>query len=170
MVKTGKFCLIYTAVCLLILTGCNREATNDEPVSLPGLACQPEDVGAEPPFVVASTRTAVPAETFLADQIENYYGVELIENQLTNTSAFCDLFEMADEEAAIEMLARTCTVSQMEEAEPPVVGQEVCALKNTGFRMVNFRQGRVVVSILVDSGGFGVDEWAVAVNGRLIKN
>lgn len=140
-----------------------------ESVDLPEVACQPEDVNADPPFIIAATRTVVPEGTFLADQIEIYYGVELIENALTNTSAFCDLFEMTDEEAAIEMLARTCIVPQMEEAELPVVGEEVCALESTGFRMVNFRQGRVVVSILADFNGFGVDEWAEAVNGRLLQ-
>lgn len=157
-------CIILFCV---VVVGCGGEEVTE--VSLPELACQPADVNADPPFVVAETRTAVPPETFLADQIDNYYGVELIENQLTNTSAFCDLFEMADEEAAIEMLNRTCTV-QMPEAEPPVVGQEVCARQNQGFRMVNFRQGRVVVSILADSGGVWVDSWAVAVNGRLLEN
>ena len=140
--------MIGTAVSLLLLVGCNRDAVNEETISLPELACQPADVTADPPFTVASTRTAVPPETFLADKIENYYGVQLVENSLTNTTAYCDLFEMADEETAVEMLARTCAVPQMEKAEPPVVGQEVCALESTGFRMVNFRQGRVVVSIL----------------------
>ncbi|MEZ4593590.1 MAG: hypothetical protein R3D55_20965 [Chloroflexota bacterium] len=159
--------LIFTAVCLFLLSGCNSDAVNEETISLPELACQPEDVNADPPFVIGSTRTAVPPETFLADQIENYYGVQLVENSLTNTTVYCDLFEMADEETAVEMLARTCSVPQMEKAEPPVVGQEVCALESTGYRMVNFRQGRVVVSILADLDGFGVDEWAVAVNGRL---
>jgi hypothetical protein len=159
--------LISTAVCLFFLASCNREAVNEETVSLPELACQPADVTADPPFTVGNTRTAVPPETFLADQIETYYGVQLVENSLTNTTVYCDLFEMADEETAVQMLARTCTVPQMQEVEPPVVGQEVCALESTGFRMVNFRQGRVVVSILADSDGLGMDEWAVAVNGRL---
>lgn len=161
--------LIFTAVCLLLLAGCNSDVVNEEPVSLPELACQPADVTADPPFTVAETRTAVPPETFLADQIENYYGVSLIENRLTNTTAFCDLFEMADEETAVEMLARACTVPDMEKVEPPVVGQEVCALASPGYRLVNFRQGRVVVSILADGNGLGVGEWALAVNGRLTQ-
>ena len=155
-------------VFLALFVGCQREDEGNEiGANLPEVACQPEDVTADPPFTVGSTRTAVPPETFLADQIENYYGVSLVENRLANISVFCDLFEMADEAAAVEFLARTCAVPQMEKAEPPVVGQEVCALQSTGFRMVNFRQGTVVVSILADSGGFSVDEWAVAVNGRL---
>ncbi|WP_420642245.1 hypothetical protein [Candidatus Leptofilum sp.] len=166
VLKPIRFGLLLSIILLsAAIVGCSTE--EEAEINLPEVACTPGDVNADPPFVVAETRTAVPPETFLADQIENYYGVELIENRLTNTAAFCDLFEMADEEAAIEMLTRTCTVPQMEEAEPPTVGQEVCALQNTGFRMVNFRQGRVVVSILADLGGFGVDEWAVAVNGRL---
>ncbi|WP_420631734.1 hypothetical protein [Candidatus Leptofilum sp.] len=167
MYKSQKylFWLVVLGCLIILLIDCQ----NNSEIVLSDVACQPEDVTADPPFVVGDVRTAVPPETFLADQIENYYGVALIENQLTNTSAFCDLFEMADEEAAIEMLARTCIAPQMEEAEPPVVGQEVCALQNTGFRMVNFRQGRVVVSILADSGGFWVDKWAEAVNGRLQK-
>jgi hypothetical protein len=147
--------------------GCTSNET--EMIGLSEMACQPADVNADSPFTVAETRTAVPPETFLADQIETYYGVQLIENSLTNTTAYCDLFEMADEETAVQMLARTCTVPQMQEAEPPVVGQEVCALESIGFRMVNFRQGRVVVSVLADSDGLGVDEWAVAVNGRLVQ-
>lgn len=167
MVNRSINCLIYSVACFLLLAGCNREATNNALVTLPEVACQPEDVSVDPPFTIAETRTAVPPETFLADQIENYYGVQLVENSLTNSTAYCDLFEMADEETAVQMLARTCSVPQMQEAEPPVVGQEVCALESTGFRMVNFRQGRVVVSILADLDGFGVDEWAVAVNGRL---
>lgn len=163
-VRLDQICLWFGIV--LLLAGCNGETVTYEPVSLPELACQPADVTADPPFTVGSTRTAVPPETFLADQIENYYGVQLVENSLTNTTVYCDLFEMADEETAVEMLARTCSVPQMQAAEPPAVGQEVCALESTGFRMVNFRQGRVVVSILADFDGFGVDEWAVAVNGR----
>jgi len=163
-----EFGLLLSIILLsAFIVGCDGEEETE--VSLPDVACQPEDVSTEPPFVVAETRTAVPPETYLADQIETYYGVVLIENSLTNTNAYCDLFALADEETAVEMLARTCSVSQMEEAEPPIVGQEVCALENTGFRMVNFRQGRVVVSILADSGGFGVDEWALAVNGRLLQ-
>lgn len=159
--------LVFTAVCLLLLTACNNDATNEKPVSLPDVACKPEDVNADPPFTIAETHTAVPPQTPLADQIETYYGVSLIENRLTNTSVFCDLFEMADEKAASDMLNHICAVPEMTEAEPPAVGEEVCALQSTGFRMVNFRQGRVVVSILADLDGFGVDEWAVAVNGRL---
>lgn len=161
--------LIFTAVCLFLLSGCNRDAVNEETISLPELACQPADVTADPPFTVGSTRTAVPSETFLADQIENYYGVQLVENSLTNTTVYCDLFEMVDEEAAIEMLVRTCSAPNMEKAASPStpVGEEVCALETIGYRMVNFRQGRVVVSILADLDGFGVDEWAVMVNGRL---
>jgi hypothetical protein len=168
-VRLEQICLWLGIGIVLLLAGCNGETVTNEPVSLPDVSCQPADVTADSPFTVGSTHTAVPPETFLADQIENYYGVQLVENSLTNTTAYCDLFEMVDEEMAVEMLARTCSVSQMQEAEPPVVGQEVCALESTGFRMVNFRQGRVVVSILADLDGFGVDEWAVAVNGRLQK-
>lgn len=138
-----------------------------DPFSLSEVACEPEDVSANPPFTIAETRTAVPSQTPLADQIENYYGVSLIENRLTNTSAFCDLFEMVDETAAADMLHQVCATPEMTEAEPPMVGEEACARESTGFRMVNFRQGRVVVSILADLDGFGVDEWAAAVNGRL---
>ncbi|MBK8905957.1 MAG: hypothetical protein IPM53_32560 [Anaerolineaceae bacterium] len=141
----------------------------NEQVSLPEVACQPADVSANPPFTIAATRTAVPPQTPLADQIETYYGVSLIENRLTNTSAFCDLYEMADETAAADMLHQVCEVSEMTEAEPPAVGEEACALESTGFRQVNFRQGRVVVSIWADLDGFGVDEWAAAVNGRLTQ-
>lgn len=166
MAKGIKY-LIYTAVWVLLLTGCNSGGMADDvAVALPEVACRPEDVTADPPFIIAQTRTAVPNDTFLADQIENYYGVVLIENALTNTSAFCNLFEMTDKDAAIEMLNHSCSVP-MEAAEPPVVGEAVCALESPGFRMVNFRQGRVVISILADLNGFGVDEWALAVNGRL---
>ena len=155
-------------VFLALFVGCQREDEGNEiGANLPEVACQPADVTADPPFTVGSTRTAVPPETFLADQIENYYGVQLVENSLTNTTVYCDLFEMADEETAVEMLARTCSVPDMSQTETPVVGQEVCALESTGYRMVNFRQERIVVSILADSNGLGVDEWAVAVNGRL---
>lgn len=167
LVRKGINCLICVIVSILLLAACKGGATNNVSVALPEVACKAEDVNAEPPFTIASTRTAVPPETYIADQIENYYGVVLIENALTNTSAYCDLFAMADEATAIEMLDYTCNLLQMQEAEPPLVGEEVCALESPGFRMVNFRQGRVVVSILADLDGFGVDEWAVAVNGRL---
>lgn len=136
-------------------------------IALPEVACQLEDVSANPPFTIAATRTAVPPQTPLVDQIETYYGVSLIENALTNTAAFCDLFEMADETAAAEMLHQVCGVSAMTEAEPPAVGEEACALESPGLRQVNFRQGRVIVSIWADLDGYGVDEWAAAVNGRL---
>ena len=154
---------------ILLFSGCTSGENVNAPVDLPEMACQPADVTVDPPFTVGSTRTAVPPETFLADQIKSYYGVQLVENSLTNTTVYCDLFEMADEETAIEMLVRTCSAPNMEKAAPPStpVGEEVCALEAVGYRMVNFRQGRVVVSILGDFDGFGVDEWAVAVNGRL---
>ncbi|MCA9897529.1 MAG: hypothetical protein H6654_15155 [Ardenticatenaceae bacterium] len=164
--KSIRFKLLLIVLIFGFNVGCGNEETT---VSLPEVACKPEDVQADPPFVIGNTRTAVPPETFLADQIENYYGVQLVENSLTNTTVYCDLFEMADEETAVEMLVRTCSAPNMEKAAPPStpVGEEVCALETVGYRMVNFRQGRVVVSILADLDGFGVDEWAVAVNGRL---
>lgn len=168
MMTNWKYLRFTVLFCFLILlfSGCNGEAVNDEPISLPEIACQMEDVSTSPPFIMSETKTAVPADTFLVDQIVNYYGVEMREPSLTNAVVFCDLFEMVDEAATIEMLSRTCTV-QMDEVEPPFVGEEVCARESGGFRMVNFRQGVVVVSILADSNGGGVDEWAVAVNGRL---
>lgn len=164
VLKSAQFRLLlsYFLICLW-LGGCGGE---DLPaIALPEVACQPEDVATTPPFIVSQTRTAVPENTFLADQIVDYYGVELIENALTNAAVFCDLFVMADEAAAAEMLNRTCT--EMAEAEPPPVGEEVCVRESTGFRMVNFRQGNVVVSILGDNNGFHVDDWAEVVNGRL---
>jgi hypothetical protein len=92
MVERRINVLIGTAVCPFLLSGCNSDAVNEETISLPELVCQPEDVNAGPPFTVGSTRTAVPPETYLADQIENYYGVQLVESSLTNTTAYCDLF------------------------------------------------------------------------------
>lgn len=172
MLTSQKYLRFITLLgCLFVLLAActSNNDVNDVAVTLSEVACQPEDVNTDPPFVIGSTRTAVPPETFLADQIENYYGVQLVENSLTNTTVYCDLFEMADEETAVEMLVRTCSAPNMEKAAPPStpVGEEVCALEAIGYRMVNFRQGRVVVSILADFDGFGVDEWAVAVNGRL---
>ncbi len=167
MVKRRINVLFGTAGCLLLFVGCNREAANDVPISLSDVACQPADVNADPPFTIAETRTAVPPQTPLADHIETYYGVSLIENSLTNTSAFCELYEMADEAAAADILHQVCATPEMTEVEPPAVGEESCALEGTGFRLVNFRQGRVVVSIWADLDGYGVDEWAAAVNGRL---
>ncbi len=148
----------------LALVGCGGADSLES--RLPQVACQPGDVTAVPPFTLSQSRTAVPDGTFLEDQIEAYYGAELVDTASTNASVFCDLFVMADETAAVELLSRTCTV-QMDEAEPPFVGEEVCAREGQGFRMVNFRQGTTVVSILGDSGGVYVDEWALAVNGRL---
>ena len=169
MVKNGIQYFILTAVCLFLLAGCNREAANDEPVSLPEVACQPEDVSANPPFTIAATRTAVPPQTPLADQIETYYGVSLIENRLTNTSAFCDLYELADETAAADMLHQVCEVSEMTEAEPPAVGEEACALESTGFRQVNFRQGRVAGTLSAALDWLGVGESAGVLKRRLPK-
>jgi len=160
-VRLDQICLWFGIV--LLLAGCNGY----EAVSLPELACQPADVTADPPFTIASTRTAVPPQTPLADQIETYYGVSLIENRFTNTSAFCDLYELADETAAADMLHQVCATPEMIEVEPPAIGEEACALESTGFRQVSFRQGRVVVSIWADFDGYGVDDWAVAVDGRL---
>ncbi|VAW31786.1 hypothetical protein MNBD_CHLOROFLEXI01-1873 [hydrothermal vent metagenome] len=73
-----------------------------------------------------------------------------------------DLFQMMCK----AVLSRTCTVP-MDEAEAPFVGEEVCARERQGFCMVNFRQGTTVVSILGDSNGIYVDEWALVVNGCL---
>jgi hypothetical protein len=162
----GRNLFLGSLIFLLLLAGCLGGEQDQAEIRLPEVACQSEDVTAGPPFTLSQSRTAVPDGTFLADQIEAYYGVELIEKVLTNASVFCDLFVMADETAAVELLSRTCTV-QMDEAEPPFVGEEVCAREGQGFRMVNFRQGTTVVSILGDSNGIYVDEWAMAVNGRL---
>lgn len=153
-----------------LLIGCNR--TVEPAFHLPEIACQPEDVTADPPFTIAQTHTAVPPNTPLADQIEQYYALDLIENSLTNTSAFCNLFLLADETAATKLFAQFCQngVTPVETREPvaaPLDGESVCAFQSVGFREVHFQQGRLVVSIWGDSGGWGVDEWAVAVNGRL---
>ncbi len=40
-------------------------------------------------------------------------------------------------------------------------------IKVQDFAKCIFKRGRLVVSIWGDSGGWGVDEWAGAVNGRL---
>ena len=163
-----RFCLnvfLGSVILVLLLVDCTNRDVEEAEIALSEMACQPEDVGADPPFIAFRTSTAVPNDTFLADKIENYYSVNLIENALTYTSAFCDLFEMVDEESASEILNHICT--EMEAAEPPPVGEEACGRQSTGFRLVNFRQGRVVVSILADSGGFWVDEWAEGVNGRI---
>ncbi|MCA9956892.1 MAG: hypothetical protein KC434_19315 [Anaerolineales bacterium] len=164
--------LIFTAVCLFLLTACNSDATNENPVSLPEVACKPEDVNADPPFTIAETHSAVPPETPLADQIETYYGVALIENSLTNSSAFCNLYEMADETAAAKLWAQLCRdgVTPVETTEafaPPTVGDSACAYQSAAFRELHFQQGRIVVSVWGDSGGQGVVDWAEAVNGRL---
>ena len=162
-------CVALLGCLLLLVAGCDEGGSgNEDTIDLSAAACHPEDVSFTPPFITAITRTAVPEDTFLVDQIVNYYGVELIEPALTNAAVFCDLFEMTDEASAVEMLNRTCTVA-MDEVDPPVVGEEVCARVSGGFRLVNFRQGRVVVSIFADSNGGGVDTWAAAVNGRLLQ-
>jgi hypothetical protein len=100
--------------------------------------------------------------------------VDLIENSLTNTSAFCHLYLLADETAASDLLAHFCQngVTPAETREPvaaPLDGESVCAFQSVGFREVHLQQGRLVVSIWGDSGGWGVHEWAVAVNGRLLQ-
>lgn len=155
-----------------MLAGCTHDTANVETVFLSEVACQPTDVTADPPFTIAQTHTAVPSNTPLADQIEQYYGVDLIENRLANIAAFCNLYLLADETAAAELLAHFCQngVTPAETREPaaaPLDGESVCAFQSIGFREVHFQQGRLVVSIWGDSGGWCVDEWVVAVNGRL---
>jgi hypothetical protein len=153
----------------LLLVGCNDGGTAPKAeVFLPEVTCQPSDVTANPPFTVAQTHTAVPANTPLSDQIEQYYRVELVENSLAYISVYCDLFVLTDEMAAAELLSLLCP-SKMDESEPPDVGEAACAQESTGFRMVNFREGTVVVSIQGDSHGYGVDDWAKMVNGRLLE-
>ena len=143
-------------------------------ISLSQVACKPADVNADPPFTIAETHTAVPPDTPFADQIETYYGVALIENALTNSSAFCDLYEMADETAAAKLWAQLCRdgVTPVETTEafaPPTVGDSACAYQSAAFRELHFQQGRIVVSVWGDSGGQGVVDWAEAVNGRLTQ-
>jgi hypothetical protein len=155
-----------------LVAGCTANEPDEVEPALPEVACQPEDVTADPPFTIAQTHTAVPLNTPLADQIEQYYGLDLIENALTNTSAFCNLYLLADETAAAELLAHFCQNGAMpaetrEPAAAPLDGESVCAFQSTGFREVHFQEGRVVVSIWGDSGGWGVDEWVMAVSGRL---
>ncbi|MAT98692.1 MAG: hypothetical protein CL608_16235 [Anaerolineaceae bacterium] len=171
----SKINLIFVAVlgCIFfLLAGCTNDIANPGTVSLPEVACQPEDVAANPPFTIAQTHTAVPPNTPLADQIEQFYGVDLIENRLANIAAFCNLYLLADDTAAAELLAHLCRTGvtpakARESTEPPLDGESICAFQSEGFREVHFQQGRLVVSIWGDSGGWGVDEWVVAVNGRL---
>ena len=153
-----------------LLISCNR--TTEQTFHLPEIACQPEDVTAVPPFTIAQTHTAVPPSIPFADQIEKYYGVDLIENRLTNSAAFCNLYVLAGETAATNLFAQLCQDGvtpggARESVEPPLDGEAACAFQSGGFREVHFQQGRLVVSIWGDSGGSGVDEWALAVNGRL---
>jgi hypothetical protein len=169
--------LIFIPICgcfFFLLVGCTNDTANTETASLPEVACQPEDVAANPPFIIAQTHTAVPPNTPLSNQIEQYYGVDLIENRLANIAAFCNLYLLEDETAAAELLAQFCQngVTPAETREPvaaPLDRESVCAYQSIGFREVHFQQGRLVVSIWGDSGGWGVHEWAVAVNGRLLQ-
>jgi hypothetical protein len=172
----SKSNLTFVAVlgCLFfLLTGCKNVTANTGTVALPDVACQPEDVAANPPFTIAQTHTAVPHNTPLADQIEQYYGVDLVENSLTNTSAFCNLYLLADETAAADLLDYFCQngvipVEAREPAAAPLDGESACAFQSEGFREVHFQRGRLMVSIWGDNGGWGADEWTLAVNGRLI--
>ena len=168
-----RFSVVLWLLVGLALIGCDRKV--DPTIQLPDLACQPEDVTAVPPFTIAQTRTAVPPNTPFADQIEAYVGVDLIENRLTNTVVFCHLYLLADETAATNLFAQVCQngvtpADARESVEPPLDGELACAFQSEGFREVHFQRGRLVVSIWGDSGGWGVDEWALAVNGRLAQD
>ena len=152
---------------LWLMSGCAAPAPAAVPLS--ELACRPDDVVTDPPFVLSDPQTAVSPNAPLPDQITDYYSVSLVENALTYTSAQCDLYRMLDEQAALAILTRLCDAAQAEmgPAEPPAVGGSACAAESPGLRRVIFQQGDVVVSIQADLNGFGVDRWAEAVNGRL---
>lgn len=156
----------------LLLIGCKGVELEEIVVSLSEATCQPEDVSSDPPFTIAETHTVVPPETPFAEQIEQYYSVDLVENRLANTSSFCELYLMADETAAAKLWAQLCRdgVTPVKEAEafaPPPVGEAACAYQSVAFRELHFQERRVVVSVWGDSGGSGVVAWAEAVNGRL---
>jgi hypothetical protein len=96
----------------------------------------------------------------------NYHRAALAEYQISYTDVLCTLREYQDTDTAVYALQQLCQAGTGQPT-PTNYGQESCGFQTEGIIEAHFRQGAAVVTIREDGGGFHVQTWAEAVNGRL---